>query len=342
MKLNNLSKISSNILLSRITGMFRDVLFANFLGASALSDAFMFAFRLPNLFRRILAEGAINSVFIPLYLDHKAKSKSETEIFFSIIFISFLIITTALSFFVFFQTELVISLLAPGFTKDYLLLENSIFLLKITFPFLIFVSLSSLLSSILNANNNFFTPSIVSVILNSAMIITLLVFKDHAHIQLAWAILLSGSIQLILLLINFKILKISFHLTFSLTRPLIKIIKMFFIRILQAIVGSGIVQLNIFVSMIFASLVGGGAISQMYYADRVIDLPFALIAVAISTTLLPYLSKNIDDEKKCSDAFNKSIVFCLIFAAPSCVGLLLISEDIVSVLFGRGKFDQMT
>ena len=83
MKLNNLSKISSNILLSRITGMFRDVLFANFLGASALSDAFMFAFRLPNLFRRILAEGAINSVFIPLYLDHKAKSKSETEIFFS-------------------------------------------------------------------------------------------------------------------------------------------------------------------------------------------------------------------------------------------------------------------
>ena len=106
-----------------------------------------------------------------------------------------------------------------------------------------------------------------------------------------------------------------------------------------AIVGSGIVQLNIFVSMIFASLVGGGAISQMYYADRVIDLPFALIAVAISTTLLPYLSKNIDDEKKCSDAFNKSIIFCLIFAAPSCVGLLLISEDVISVLFGRGKFD---
>ena len=100
----------------------------------------------------------------------------------------------ALSFFVFFQTELVISLLAPGFTKDYLLLENSIFLLKVTFPFLIFVSLSSLLSSILNANNNFFIPSLVSVILNLAMIITLLVFKDQAHIQLAWSILLSGCI----------------------------------------------------------------------------------------------------------------------------------------------------
>ena len=339
MKFNNLSKISSNILLSRITGLFRDILFANFLGASALSDAFMFAFRLPNLFRRILAEGAINSVFIPLYIDHNAKSKSESEVFFSIIFLTFLFITITLSFFVFFQTELVISFLAPGFKQDYLLFNNSIFLLRITFPFLIFVSISSLLSSILNANNNFFIPSFVSVILNLAMILTLLIFKDHSHIQLAWAILLAGIIQLILLLINFKILKISFRFTFSLSQSLVKIIKIFFIRILQAIIGSGIVQLNIFVSMIFASLVGGGAISQMYYADRIIDLPFALIAVAISTTLLPYLSKNINNEKKCSEAFNKSVIFCLIFAAPSCVGLLLISEDIVSVLFGRGKFD---
>ena len=98
-------------------------------------------------------------------------------------------------------------------------------------------------------------------------------------------------------------------------------------------------QLNIFVSMIFASLVGGGSISQIYYADRIIDLPFALIAVAISTTLLPYLSKNINDLNKISDAFNKSFIFCLVFAAPSAIGILFLSENIISVLFGRGKFD---
>ena len=339
MKFNNLSKISSNILLSRITGLFRDILFANFLGASSLTDAFMFAFRLPNLFRRILAEGAINSVFIPLYLDQNNQSKKDSDIFFSMIFILFLIITSLLSLFVFFQTEVVISLFAPGFIDDKNLLANSTHLLKITFPFLIFVSTGSLLSSVLNANNSFFIPSFLSVILNIGMIITLLLYKDHSHIQLAWSILISGCIQLFLLLVNFKFLKITFHFTFYLSKSLLKVLKLFFIRILQSIVGAGIVQLNIFVSMIFASLVGGGAISQMYYADRIIDLPFALIAVAISTTLLPYLSKNIHDIKKISDAFNKSIIFCLIFAAPSTLGLWLISEDIISVLFGRGKFD---
>jgi|TARA_B110000114_G_C15092065_1_gene399177 putative peptidoglycan lipid II flippase len=339
MKFNNLSKISSNILISRITGLFRDILFANFLGASLLSDAFMFAFRLPNLFRRILAEGAINSVFIPLYLDQNNQSKKDSSTFFSMIFILLLFITSILSGFVFFQTEAVISLLAPGFISNKDLLFNSAYLLKITFPFLIFVSVSALLSSVLNANNNFFIPSFLSVILNISMIITLFIYKDHSHIQLAWSILLSGFIQLLLLLINFKILKITFNFTFQLSKSLVKALNLFFIRILQSIVGAGIVQLNIFISMIFASLVGGGAISQMYYADRIIDLPFALIAVAISTTLLPYLSKNTNDIKKCSEAFNKSIIFCLIFAAPSTVGILLISEEIISVLFGRGKFD---
>ncbi len=339
MKLNNLSKISSNILISRITGLFRDILFANFLGASLLSDAFMFAFRLPNLFRRILAEGAINSVFIPLYLDQHSQSKKDSNIFFSMIFILFLIITSVLSAIIFFKTELVISYLAPGFVADEELLSNSIYLLKITFPFLIFVSISALLSSVLNANNNFFIPSFLSVILNVGMIITLIVYEDNSHVPLAWSILLSGCIQLFLLLINFKILKITFNFTFTLSKSLLHALKIFFIRLLQSIVGTGIVQLNIFISMIFASLVGGGAISQMYYADRVIDLPFALIAVAISTTLLPYLSKNINDIKKCSDAFNKSIIFCLIFAAPSTAGIFLIGEDIISVLFGRGKFD---
>ena len=339
MKLNNISKISSNILLSRFTGLFRDILFANFLGASLLSDAFMFAFRLPNLLRRILAEGAIESVFIPLYLDQKKNSIKESEIFFSIIFLIFFFTTTVLSFFVFFQTDLVISFLAPGFMKDDILFDNSALLLKITFPFLIFVSSSALVSSVLNANNNFFFPSFISVILNLSMIATLLIFKENSHVQLAWSMLVSGIIQLIILFINFKIIKISFHLSYKLSKILIKSLRHFSIRILQSIIGSGIVQLNIFVSMIFASLVGGGAISQMYYADRIIDLPFALIAVAISTTLLPYLSKNIHDLKKCSEAFNKSIVFCLIFAAPSCFGLLLLSEDIITVLFGRGKFD---
>ncbi|MAV83019.1 MAG: murein biosynthesis integral membrane protein MurJ [Pelagibacteraceae bacterium] len=340
MKISNLFKISSNILVSRISGLFRDILFANFLGASLLSDAFMFAFRLPNLFRRILAEGVTNSVFIPLYLEQKSNSDLDSKKFYSLITVLFILITGFMSLIFFFQTEKIISFLAPGFLREDFLLNSTISLVRITFPFLILASLSSLFSSILNANNSFFIPSFLSVILNTTMIITLLIFKENSHFELAWCILISGLIQLILVFINIKILKLTFVFSFSISEKLIISLKKFFIRLLQAILGSGIVQLNIFISMIFASLVGAGAISQIYYADRIIDLPFALIAVAISTTLLPYLSKNINDMKKTSEAFNKSIIFCLIFAAPSTLGLLIISDEIISVLFGRGKFTE--
>lgn len=339
MKISNLSKISSNIFLSRITGLFRDILFANFLGASLLSDAFMFAFRLPNLFRRILAEGVTNSVFIPLYLEHQIKSSQDSSKFYSLIILLFLVLTGSITLLFFIKTELIITFLAPGFLRDAILFNNTILLVKITFPFLVFVSISSLLSSILNANNNFFIPSCLSIVLNLSMILTLLTFKDNSHFQLAWSILFAGSIQIILLLINFKLLKLTFVFSFRLSKSIIISIKKFFFRLFQAVIGSGIVQLNIFISMIFASLVGGGAISQIYYADRIIDLPFALIAVAISITLLPYLSKNKDDIEKTSEAFNKCIIFCLIFAAPSTLSLILISEDIIFVLFARGKFD---
>ena len=222
MKFNNLSKITTNIFLSRITGLFRDMLLANYLGASVLSDAFMFAFRLPNLFRRILAEGAINSVFIPLYLEQKKNSYSDSEKFYSLIMILFIVITSFLSLFVFTNTENVIMFLAPGFASDNELLQNSIILLKITFPFLIFVSISSLLSSILNANNNFFIPSILSLILNVFMILILILFKEESHIKLAWCITMSGLLQLILLLINFKIIKLSFKFSINLSKSLIK------------------------------------------------------------------------------------------------------------------------
>ena len=118
-----------------------------------------------------------------------------------------------------------------------------------------------------------------------------------------------------------------------------KELKKFFGRFLYSLLGSGIVQLNIFISMLFASLVGGGAISQIYYADRIIDLPFALIAVAMSFTLLPYLSKNILDESKNSKAFNETVIFCFLFAIPSAFGIFILSEDIIRALFGRGEFN---
>ena len=339
MKISNFSKISSNIFGSRVTGFIRDILFANYLGANLMSDAFLFAYRLPNLFRRIFAEGSMNSVFIPLYVNQEKMNSKSANDFIWIVFNFFFVITLFLSFLIFFFTEQVISILAPGFllNKSQFLLANQ--LLIITFPFLIFVTLSSVLSSVLNVKGKFFLPSFLSVILNIFMIVALVSFKSNSHFALAWSMIIAGFTQLILLFINLGTIKIFWGIGLKSIKVLSKELKKFFGRFLYSLLGSGIVQLNIFISMLFASLVGGGAISQIYYADRIIDLPFALIAVAMSFTLLPYLSKNISDESKNSKAFNETVIFCFLFAIPSAFGIFILSEDIIRALFGRGEFN---
>ena len=339
MKISNFSKISSNIFGSRVTGFIRDILFANYLGANLMSDAFLFAYRLPNLFRRIFAEGSMNSVFIPLYVNQEKMNSKSANDFIWIVFNFFFVITLFLSFLIFFFTEQVISILAPGFllNKSQFLLANQ--LLIITFPFLIFVTLSSVLSSVLNVKGKFFLPSFLSVILNIFMIVTLVSFKSNSHFALAWSMIIAGFTQLILLFINLGTIKIFWGIGLKSIKVLSSELKKFFGRFLYSLLGSGIVQLNIFISMLFASLVGGGAISQIYYADRIIDLPFALIAVAMSFTLLPYLSKNISDESKNSKAFNETVIFCFLFAIPSSFGIFILSEDIIRALFGRGEFN---
>ncbi|GIR16930.1 MAG: putative lipid II flippase MurJ [Pelagibacteraceae bacterium] len=339
MKISNFSKISTNIFGSRVTGFIRDILFANYLGANLMSDAFLFAYRLPNLFRRIFAEGSMNSVFIPLYVNQEKMNSKSANDFIWIVFNFFFVITLFLSFLIFFFTEQVISILAPGFllNKSQFLLANQ--LLIITFPFLIFVTLSSVLSSVLNVKGKFFLPSFLSVILNIFMIVTLVSFKSNSHFALAWSMIIAGFTQLILLFINLGTIKIFWGIGLKSIKVLSRELKKFFGRFLYSLLGSGIVQLNIFISMLFASLVGGGAISQIYYADRIIDLPFALIAVAMSFTLLPYLSKNISDESKNSKAFNETVIFCFLFAIPSAFGIFILSEDIIRALFGRGEFN---
>ena len=329
MKLNNFSKISSNIFSSRVTGFFRDVLFANFLGANILSDAFLFAFRLPNLFRRILAEGAMNSVFIPLYIRQSKESQSLASDFTSAVFLIFLSITSIMTIFVFLFSEQITSFLAPGFIDNEDQFNFAIQLIPIIFPFLIFVTLSAVISSVLNIKGKFFLPSFLSVILNVLMIGTLLIFKSESHFPLAWSILIAGIIQLLLLLINANFFKLLFQFSLKKLLLLRSVLRTFFKRFLFSVLGSGIVQLNIFVSMLFASLVGEGAISHIYYADRIIDLPFALIAVAMTFTLLPYLSKNILDEEKNANAFNQTIIFCFIFKIP-----FSLAKESLSLTFG--------
>ena len=230
MKINNFSKISSNIFSSRVTGFFRDVLFANFLGANILSDAFLFAFRLPNLFRRILAEGVMNSVFIPLYIRQSKESQSLANDFTSAIFLIFLLITSIMTVLVYFFSVQITGLLAPGFLENEDQFNFANQLIPIIFPFLIFVTLSAVISSVLNIRGKFFLPSFLSVILNLFMIGTLLIFKSDSHFPLAWSILIAGIIQLSLLLINANIIKILFQFGLKKILLLSSVLKTFFKR----------------------------------------------------------------------------------------------------------------
>ena len=209
MKINNFSKITLNILGSRTTGFFRDVLFANFLGANLLSDAFLFAYRLPNLFRRIFAEGAVNSVFIPMYVSQEKEDSNLSNDFIWCIFIIFFITTSLLTIVILIFNHQVITLLAPGFLNNEIQFELSSKLIKITFPFLILVTLSSVLSSVLNTKGRFFLPSFLSIILNSLMILTLLMFKSESYIPLAWSMIIAGLIQLLLLFINISVINLT-------------------------------------------------------------------------------------------------------------------------------------
>ena len=155
------------------------------------------------------------------------------------------------------------------------------------------------------------------------MILALFLFKSDAHFALAWSLIIAGIIQLLLLFINLRSLNLIFKLSINGIISNIYYLKIFLKRLSYSVFGSGIVQLNIFISMIFCLFGREGTISYIYYADRIIDLPFALVAVAISVTLLPYLSKNILDEEKNVNAFNQTIIFCLIFSIPSVFGLLI-------------------
>ena len=255
MKINNFSKITSNILWSRLTGFIRDVLLANFLGANLLSDAFLFAYRLPNLFRRIFAEGAVNSVFIPMYVNLEKENKKLSNDFIWFIFIIFFIFTGLLTIFVIVFNDNVISILAPGFVDNKSQFNLASLLLPITFPFLIFVTLSAILSSVLNTKGSFFLPSFLSVILNILMIVSLLIYKSDSYIPLAWSMIAAGLIQLTLLFINLSFLKIIWKLSLNSFSKILPKLVIFFKRFFYSVVGSGIVQLNIFISMIFASLV---------------------------------------------------------------------------------------
>ena len=328
-------------LISRILGYLRDILIAFFLGASMIADAFFVAFRLPNTFRRLFAEGTFNAAFIPSYTSEKIKGKKNGENFANELLTLLIIILLFIVLIVEIFTPFFVSIIAPGFVNDLNKFNLAVELTKITFPFLLFVSLSSFFSGILNSNNKFAAAAGAPIFLNLILISVLLTssyFKLDFAKNLSYGVTFAGFLQLIFLII---VVKNYYQPKFRLKRKISRQVKFFFKKLLPSIFSSGINQINILIGTIIASF-QVGAVSYLYYADRVYQINLAIAGIAVSTVSLPVLSKAIKNksQKLITKIQNKSIELCLLLSFPAGIGLIFASNEIVNSLFGYGSFNE--
>ena len=337
--LSSTSVFSFFTLISRVLGYFRDILIATFLGASIYADAFFVAFRLPNTFRRLFAEGVFNAAFIPSYTGENASGKAKGKKFADEVFNLLIIVLLGIVFLVEIFTPVVVYLIAPGFYKDIEKFNLVVDLTRVTFPFLFFVSLSSFFSGVLNSNNKFAAAAAAPIILNIFLIFSLFIsyfFKLNFEFNLSYAVTLAGLFQLIFLMFFTR-----YYYKPSIKRK-IKInskVRFFLRKLLPSIFSSGVTQINILVGTIIASF-EAGAVSYLYYADRIYQINLAIAGIAIGTVALPELSKKIKTGNiiEAMNIQNKSIELCLLLSIPARFGLIIASQEIVGALFGYGSF----
>ena len=326
-------------IISRLLGYVRDILIAVFLGAGPLADTFFVAFRIPNTFRRLFSEGTFNAAFVPSYslllVKKKTSQKFANNIFTLLViglFFLVLVIEIMMPLFVF--------LIAPGFEGDYQKMELAITLTRITFPFLMFISLASFFSAILNSHNKFAIASAAPIVLNILLIGVLLfgkVLDDELVYYLSYAVTASGILQFVFL---YFFVKKYFSPKIKLSFKIDDKVKIFFRKLLPSIFSSGVTQINILVGTIIASF-QASAVSYLYYADRVYQINLAIAGIAIGTVILPQLSKYVQNNKKEKIKLiqNKALELSLFLSIPAAIALLIASQEIISSLFGYGSFD---
>ena len=337
----SLKKVVSGTTVSRFFGLIRDISTTNLLGASIFHDIFVICLKIPNLFRRFFAEGAFNQAFIPIYSDYeKSNDYNKTNDFLNAIFGTLLISLFIFTALVLIFTPFFIFLFAPGFYFQPENLEISSEVLRIMFPYLALISLVAFAGGIQNTHQKFSIPAFTPVVFNLCLIIAAILIApkyDMPIYALAWGVLLAGIIQLLIQIAPLKEIN-------RLPVPKLNFknegVKKFFKIILPAVLAGGIIQINLLVDTIFASLLETGSPTWLYVSDRLIQFPMGIFAIAIGTVLLPTLSKlDITLEKTdFSNSINKGQKFVLFIGMPSLIGLLFCAEDLISTIFYRGAF----
>src|SRR6202789_3334354 len=340
--LGRIFTVGGYTLLSRLSGFARDIMLAAILGAGPAADAFFVALRLPNHFRAIFAEGAFNAAFVPAYAHVSGEgSEKSASLFadriFTLLFVSQLVLLILAWLFM----PQAMSLLAPGFTDDAEQRQLAIELTRITFPYLLLITLVTLYGGILNVMHRFASAAAASILLNISMMATLAVavfFPTPGHAA-AWGVLISGFLQYFLLagdlaahggLPRFAPLKLD------------EDVRAFFRALGPATIGSMGTQVALFADTIIATFLPAGALSALYYADRLNQLPIGVIGIAIGTVLLPEMSRRLTsgDHDGALAAQRRAFEFTLLFSVPFVAAFLTVPDIITRAMFARGAFSR--
>jgi len=340
--LKAITTVGGYTLLSRVFGFIRDILIANFLGAGAVADAFFVAFRFPNLFRRLFAEGAFAAAFVPIFSSSLENEPRDQSLLFANQ--AFSVLGLMLLFFVVLMEIAMpwaMYVLAPGFDAVAGKMEMATEFSRIAFPYLLFISLVSLQSGVLNSINRFAAAAAAPVLLNVTFITAMLAFPgdaEHTGLVLSWAVFVAGLVQFIWLIYHCR--REGFPIRFVRPRlsPKVKLLGK---RIIPVVFGASLYQINLLIGTILASLVADGAVSYLYYADRVTQLPLGVVGVAVGTALLPSLSRQLaaNDHVAAAESQNRGLEFALLLTLPAAFALVVIATPVISVLFERGAFD---
>ena len=332
--------IAGFTLLSRIFGFIRDVLFASVVGTGLMADAFFVAFRFPNMFRALFAEGAMNAVFVPIFSQLLCDKKSAIQFVQSLGVLIFGFMVCFVTIGVVLMPQ-IMTVQASGYVNDTEKFALTVTLAQIMFPYLLFMVMTAFFAGILNSFYHFALPAFTPCILNIVAIGILgLVYVDILPLsgyELAIGVIVAGILQASILLLGCIRYGV---LPFTLCVRISPKIKQFFRQVLPVVFGASVLQLNILIGTIIATTLQPGSVSFLYYADRLVQLPLGVIGIAIGVALIPMLSKAIgdNDAKKSHTVQAQAIIFALFLTVPSAVALALINIPIISGLFAYGAF----
>lgn len=336
-----ITTVGGYTMLSRVLGFVRDVLIAAFLGAGMVTDAFFVAFKLPNFFRRLFAEGAFNAGFVPIFSEILERDGRDAARRFaqSALAVLVLILVLLVGLFQALMPWLMYGM-APGFAVWPEKFDLTVALTRLTFPYLLFISVVSLMGGILNSLGRFAAVAVAPVLLNLCLIGALLwlaKFTPTPGHALAWGVAVAGMVQFVWLVVALGRADMPLRIPKPRFTPQVKRL----LRLMApAAVGAGVVQINLVVDIVLASLLPSGSVSYLFYADRLTQLPLGVVGVAVGTALLPLISREIGGGRgdRAIRHQNRATEFALLLALPAAASIVVLAHPFVSVLFERGEF----